>query len=206
MRRWMLLFLLLGACSAPHPAALAPQTMVYDCGGGYRMTLQRDGEGARLLLPGGTRRVGPAGTPGAYRADGISLRLEDKTAQLEIAGQIPRTCRADRAAAIWEDARLRGVDFRAVGGPPGWYLEIGPRRIRYAGDFGREILDFPASAAQVDTRVAQTRYRGAVAGHRFEALLEPGDCYERLSGKHFATRVTLKLDGRTLYGCGRPLH
>lgn len=33
-------------------------------------------------------------------------------------------CKNNRAEAIWEDAKLRGVDFRAVGNEPGWHLEL----------------------------------------------------------------------------------
>jgi len=59
---------------------------------------------------------------------------------LEAEEGIRLNCRNNRAMAICVDAKLRGVDFRAVGNEPGWNLEIsaGGARVQVrAEEFGK---------------------------------------------------------------------
>ena len=52
-------------------------------------------------------------------------------------------CVRDTVAAVWEDARIRGVDYRAVGNEPGWHLEIVENgRTVFVGDYGATQLEF----------------------------------------------------------------
>ena len=57
---------------------------------------------------------------------------------LEVDGETIRGCTEDRYESIWEDAKLSGVDFRAVGNEPGWVLEIrDSESIRFEYDYGQ---------------------------------------------------------------------
>ncbi len=118
-----------------------------------------------------------------------------------------RVCTNDRAAAIWEDAKFRGVDFRAAGNEPGWFVEMDPDKIVYAGNYGRQLLTFPYAPPQIDDLRALSKFVAKDAqGHILEIVLQAGYCYDSMSGEKFETRVTLTLDDKTLYGCGRALH
>ena len=52
--------------------------------------------------------------------------------------------------AIWEDAKLRGVDFRAVGNEPGWNLEISADgEMVFIGNYGQTEYKFPTPEPSV---------------------------------------------------------
>lgn len=203
---WALLFLT--GCAA-QTVAPPVQTLVYDCEGGFSLTAREAGESLWLFLPSGTRQLTASASDYGrlYTAAGLEFwKKGGEEAGLRIAGQHPRTCRRDQAAAIWEDAKFRGVDFRAAGNEPGWFVELDREQIIYAGNYGRQLLSFPAVAPQRDDRLAETRYVTAVDDHKLDMLLQVGDCRDSMSGELFSTRVTLNLDGQTRYGCGRSLH
>jgi putative lipoprotein len=105
---------------------------------------------------------------------------------------------------------LNGVDFRATGNEPGWYLEIydkaGPERIDFVSDYGRDFYTFPDVRRETLQAPPQTRYLAQIGAHRLEVTLEPGACRDSMSGEAFEARVTVRLGTRTYAGCGRPLH
>jgi putative lipoprotein len=103
----------------------------------------------------------------------------------------------------WEAARERGVDFRAVGQEPGWWLEISGRDLELAVDYGERRLTLrePKRELEGGRRV----YRGTADGHAVEVGLEKRRCEDAMSGEAFTTTVTVELDGETYRGCGRTL-
>lgn len=127
-----------------HPAA---QTYVYECPDGFGFVVRIEGETAWLFLPRKTLSLPHvASGSGARYSDGtVSYWGKGEEALLEAGDEVHRGCRNDRAKAIWEQAKLDGVDFRAVGNEPGWTLEIRWReRIVFVGDYGRSRYEFPA--------------------------------------------------------------
>ena len=65
-------------------------------------------------------------------------------AMLEVGKKRHVHCKNNRAEAIWEDAKLRGVDFRAVGNEPGWHLELtAGEKVVFVGDYGTTRQEFP---------------------------------------------------------------
>lgn len=112
--------------------------------------------------------------------------------------------------AVWEDAKLNGVDFRAVGNEPGWYLEIydkgTPAKIDFISDYDQVYYTFPTAQRNTQSSPPRTRYVARVGGHQLEVLLEPGPSRDSMSGEAFETIVALKLNNRTYQGCGKPLH
>ncbi len=168
-----------------------------------------EGGTAWLFLPHRTLSLPHvASGSGARYSDGtVSYWGKGEEALLEAEDGVHDGCRNDRARAIWEQAKLDGVDFRAVGNEPGWTLEIRwGDRIVFLGDYGQTRLEFPTPAPQEDEAARKTLLRTRHSGHELEVALEGRPCHDTMSGEGFETTVTARLDGKTLSGCGRALH
>lgn len=107
--------------------------------------------------------------------------------------------------AVWEDARRRGVEFRAVGNEPGWLLEVGGDRLRLVTDYGAHELLAPISARATEGGGARATLRAETATRSVVVVLEKGPCTDTMSGERFETSVRVAVDGTTLRGCGRRL-
>ena len=112
-------------------------------------------------------------------------------------------CRVEPAEVPWQDARLRGIDFRAAG-DPSWSLEIdnGVATEFTAGEgTARVSTKFPAVALTgKENRMTMTAASGA---HALTMTAERRICY--YAGSAMTLSVTVTLDGRTYNGCGRML-
>lgn len=210
MKYLLLVTLMLTGCAQISTQPVA-RTFVFDCDGAYRLvaTFAPGTEGKlHLELPGASRTLLPvvAASGARYLADGIEFWNKGPNASLSIDGQAARQCRNNASATIWENARRRGVLMRATGNEPGWYLEIGPEKIIYAGQYGQQVLDFPFDDSMISHQQANTIYRTATPENQLEAKVETGDCFDTMSGEKFSRRVTLQLNRQTLYGCGRQLN
>jgi uncharacterized membrane protein len=118
-----------------------------------------------------------------------------------------RECRNNPSRAIWEDAKLSGVDFRAVGNEPGWHLEIkAGDKVVFVGDYGQTRYEFATPEPLNDQHARKTTYEVRTPEHELTVVLEALRCHDSMSGEPFETTVTVLLDGRTYRGCGRPLH
>lgn len=208
--KWVLLLPLLLAACVPQRASTPTLTRVFSCDGGYRLTLRTQSDLATLYLPDATYELRVRRERGAELLSGKDaplIRIKDEKAWLRATEEQPqRTCRLDRRAALWEDARFRGVDFRAENAAQGWYLEIDRKKVLFVGEYGQQIQEFPHASPQVSDTRAQTIYRGlSESGRQLELKLEAGLCVDRGSGERFGTRVRLRIDDQTRFGCGRYL-
>ena len=86
---------------------------------------------------------------------------------LEVRGRVT-TCRENRRRSILEDARARGVEFRASGNEPGWVWELLADRMIFIGAYGAERVTTPRSAAPSGTTPDGTVYVGVAEAHRFD--------------------------------------
>jgi putative lipoprotein len=106
----------------------------------------------------------------------------------------------------WQNARERGIDFRAVGQEPGWYAEVDHERgIRLMYDYGEQVVVVPA-AVQPTVREGTRMYSGAVDDHQLEIAIEDTACKDAMSGDAYPNTVTVNIDGRALRGCGRSVN
>ncbi|HEY6362032.1 MAG TPA: MliC family protein [Vicinamibacterales bacterium] len=100
----------------------APIVARFQCNGG---TVTTTFHGDRVTLELSDRNVTlphVVAASGARYSDGVSTFWnKGNEAMLELDGR-SRSCRIVRDP--WQEARDRGVDFRAVGQEPGWHLEI----------------------------------------------------------------------------------
>ena len=107
---------------------------------------------------------------------------------------------------VWEGAKLRGVDFRAVGNEPGWSLEIlSGDRITFVTDYGQTRVSTPLPEPRVEPQAARITYRAQTGAHALTLVIEPGPCHDSMSGEALGSRATVVLDAREHRGCGRAL-
>jgi uncharacterized membrane protein len=183
-------------------------TLVYECADGLTFVAALRGDTAWAFLSSGTVALPhvSAASGARYAESDVVLWMKGEDVTLELPGSQAKSCRNNRRQAIWEHAKLSGVDFRAVGNEPGWHLEISPDSIRLVSDYGERRAAFPTPEYRTDTVLSRTVYRTVSGGDTLEVRLELGPCHDTMSGEAFETSVTLALGDRTLRGCGRALH
>ena len=119
----------------------------------------------------------------------------------------PPPAQASSEAALskpWQEARDRGVEFRAVGQEPGWFLEIDTeKQMRIVYDYGEHeaITRVTQPARHDDT----TTYEAVAGAHRVRVVIDDRPCRDVMSGEAFPHGVVVRIDDRTLHGCGRNL-
>ena len=105
----------------------------------------------------------------------------------------------------WDEARRRGIEFRALGQEPGWFLEVDEgRSMRLVYDYMERTAT--TVAPQRRTERDRTIYDAASQSDRLEVTVEPRVCHDGMSGFEFPDTVTVNINGRELRGCGRRLN
>lgn len=209
----MLIGLLLPACTVAE-SVLTPEerslaTYVFECDDGYRLPVRIEGDKAWLFLPGKTVSLPqvPAGSGAKYRDARTTFWCKGDEALLETDNGIRRNCRNNRSLAIWEHAKMNGVDFRAVGNEPGWYLEISRgRKLIFVSDYGQSRYEFETPEPAADAQERISVYRVKNGAHALEVVITGKPCRDTMRGDPFESTVKVTLDGRTFSGCGKALH
>ena len=191
----------------PPPTRRDHEVLVYDCGDGARFTVLIDEDAALLLLPDSARRLRhePAASGARYAHGDDLFWSKGDEALLVVDGIEHAGCVSNTVAAVWEDARIRGVDYRAVGNEPGWHLEIveGGQTV-FVGDFGATRLEFATPAARRNNEGSR-HFAWRNGAERFEATLREARCQDTMADISYALTVTVEWNGRTLAGCGQAL-
>ena len=182
---------------------------VYECGDGFTFVARIEGETAWLFLPRRTVRLPhvSSGSGAKYSEGPITLWTKGEEAMLEVGDGTLQNCRNNRAMAIWEDAKFRGVDFRAVGNEPGWNLEISEGAdMVFVGDYGQSKYRFSTPVPSVDQGARRTTYTAEDEDQEVVIVIEGRRCQDTMRGDSFETTVTAVLGGKKYQGCGRALH
>ncbi len=139
---------------------------------------------------------------GARYGDGTTTFWnKGNEATLELDGRT-QSCRV--LADPWQNAGERGIDFRAVGQEPGWYLEIDDgKSMRLFYDYAERLAATPVPVPV--SNGGTTTYDAVTEAHRLRVVIEERECSDTMSGERFPRTVTVTLDGRSLHGCGRSL-
>jgi putative lipoprotein len=188
------------------PAAVdSAATYVFVCDDQTAYTVRVGDAEAWVFHPRDTLRLPavPAKTGARYSNATFDLRIEGQQARLGEVGSELQPCHNDRRRAVWENAKLGGADFRAVGNEPGWNLEIlAGSRIVLVTDYGASRVERPLPEPTVDSDARTTRW---VAGDLVvEIIGRP--CRDSMSGEPFESTVRVTWEGQLLRGCGRALH
>jgi len=186
---------------------LFSKTFVYECSDNKNFIIEIKNEKAWLFTETiSTSLDHVCSASGAkYEKEGISFFSKGYEAMLDTPKGKYRDCRNNRYKAIWEDAKLRGNDFRATGNEPGWYLEIaeGGEKTLLVTDYGNEKYELILSKPFTSQEKRTTRYR--IKGF-VDIVIEGKKCQDSMTGKSFESKVRIKLNGKTYRGCGKALH
>jgi uncharacterized membrane protein len=146
----------------------------------------------------------PAGQSAETETPAVETPTESPRTPAETAAA-PATSNEANLAQMpsWQEARTRGVDFRAVGQEPGWLLDIYTRdRIRFLWDYGESLADFPLTSPNT-AQEGVTRYQTQADGRTLTITIRRTPCNDGMSGEAYPARVDVEIDGRALNGCGR---
>jgi uncharacterized membrane protein len=111
----------------------------------------------------------------------------------------------------WREAEARGLEFRAVGQEPGWYLEIDSRpSLLLVYDYGARRIERAVTRATGPG--GEITYRAAESSD-VVVTVEPRGCSDVMSGQPFPSAVVVTIaaasatenEPRELRGCGRAL-
>lgn len=186
----------------------ASKTYVYACPDGMNFTANIQPENAWLFLPGETIHLPqvPSGSGARYFDDRATFWSKGQEAYLKIDGSEHKSCINNPQRAVWEHAKLRGVDFRAVGNEPGWHLEIRPELISYVTDYGNTSRIFARPQPTVDQSGRRVTYLVHDNEDTIHIQIEGRPCQDSMSGEEFEATVTIRINDTSYRGCGRPLH
>jgi membrane-bound inhibitor of C-type lysozyme len=185
------------------------KTYVYECSHGFSFTVRLDHENAYLFSPDKTARlpIVPSASGEKYSNGPITFWSKGEEALLDTGNTIYRNCKNNRAKAIWENAKLNGIDFRAVGNEPGWILEIMTSdKIRFVSNYGQDRHEFATPKPKIDKQAHITTYTTHNDANTLTVTIHGKPCRDSMSGESFATIVTVTLDNTKFQGCGRALH
>lgn len=165
-----------------------------------------DGESVTLSMSGRNLKL-PIATSasGARYADtqGNEFWTKGRGGTLTLAGEQQRECMQSDQASPWHEAAARGVVFRAVGGEPGWFVEVGPGEaptLRATLDYGERMIEV-ANAARLDG--AAPGYRGSTAdGVAVVLTIRRERCADGMSGEGFEASAKLSVGDAIYQGCG----
>jgi putative lipoprotein len=195
---------------AARQAAAAPEvgrTFVFDCDGDVSFTMRTGPGEIALWAPaslGGTYQVlslTPAASGARYQEDDTVFWSRGDLATIEISGGRYVDCRSNPSKVPWADAARRGATFRALGNEPSWYVEIFPERLAIVTELGANRVELPHGGPVADS--ARTTYRAAAEGREATVVVERRACADTMSGEAFEAAATVRLEDRTLTGCGR---
>jgi putative lipoprotein len=189
-----------------HPDA---KTYVYECADGYRFIARHQNQTVWLFLPDKTIILPqvPSGSGAKYSEGLFTFWSKGHEALLEIEDVKHLKCKNNRMKAIWEDAKLRGVDYRAVGNEPGWNLEImNSKKIVFVSNSGQERYAFTTTEPSTDKQTRTTVYTAQNDKHELSVVIVGRRCRDTMSGEVFETTVTVILDAKKYQGCGKALH
>jgi len=196
-----------GVSATPEPGSLT--AWAYDCDGIYTVVHLRQDEGIDLWLRG-EYLVLPhisSGSGAKYRAGQVSFWSKGRgEALLETADGTLHECREERRQSLLEDAKLRGMDFRASGNEPGWVLEMGRGLLDFRYDYATKRVLLPQPEPLENAAEGRTSYH--VQSKRYDLLvvLSRGPCTDTMSGNTAETTVRIMLNGVEYKGCGQALH
>jgi heat shock protein HslJ len=105
-------------------------------------------------------------------------------------------------SASLQDARARGIDFRAVGQEPAWVVEL------KLGDHITAVLDYGATPLLLPTPKGETNADGAQVydtstdTDHLVLTIRSKPCIDTVSGESHPSTVDLVVNDKTLHGCG----
>lgn len=189
---------------SPDPRPLG-KTMVYECADYEFIARLGPGEMAvwledRYIILSRVRSASGV----KYEEGSTVFFSKGDEAMLELDGERYTSCELAPARAPWEDARRRGVNFRAVGNEPGWHLEIQQgRQILFVSDYGMRRVMVPDPGEKLDGEVRI--FHATTDSHDLRVHIVEEDCRDTMKGDRYPSEVSVQINGKLYLGCGRDL-
>lgn len=181
-------------------------TMMYECENGLSFVARLEEDTLWAFLPKQTLALEPTRTASGakYQKGTDYIWMKGESAMVNYQQTLYKQCTNNRQEAIWQDAKFRGVSFRAVGNEPGWLMEIKPNEsIEFKGNYGQQVINFKYKAPMELANSSQFNLAQNDNLLTFEISNTP--CRDTMSGQAFASSVKGKLNGKPFSGCGRAL-
>lgn len=141
----------------------------------------------------GMRYTNPAGS--------IVFWTKGNSARLEREGASAVKCAERRAASLREDARARGVVYRALGNEPGWTLEIGPGgTLDWMTNYGQERHRFDGAIEATGGDATSRTFTAKSDVDTIEVTVRDEPCTDD-AGIAYDHTATIAFAGGTLRGC-----
>ena len=155
--------------------------------------------------PGGRQRLdqveSASGVRHANSTGSIVFWTKGRTATLERKGSAPVECSEVRAASLREDARMRGVVFRALGNEPGWILEIGPGgRLDWTTNYGQDRYTFDGAIEATGGDASSRTFTASNALQSITVTVHAEPCTDD-AGLAYEHSASIGFAGGTLRGC-----
>lgn len=209
---WVFALFVLTACTtqpATQPIVSDGKTEAYDCGTAeapQSLVVNFRDDSAWVFSKEATlklvKAVSASGEKYADSSDNI-FWLHQGEALADIHGSQYRNCRKNHRESIWQGAKLRGVDYRAVGQEPPWTLEITNRnQLQVFIGYDRQLHSFTLAEPSSDTSKRTTHYQG----DGVQLTITGSECHDSMSGEAFESSVQLIIGDKHYRGCGRALH
>ncbi|NOQ63127.1 MAG: hypothetical protein GQ582_01285 [Methyloprofundus sp.] len=186
-------------------------TFVYECPAADDFTVSADNDQAWVFLPEETLQLKSVPTASGVKyandTETVSFWNKGEEAILDLGATQYTACKNNRSKAIWENAKLKGVDFRALGNEPGWIVEMGQRSVVFVR-FQPEMVQhvFKTTEPVTDAVNGESVYTLDNDDHDMQMTISEISCQDSMSGESFESKVTVKLDGQVFIGCGKALH
>lgn len=185
------------------------RTFVYECDGNISFTARTNSSTVWLFLREHSLQLARvASASGEKYASGTTgFSIDGQDAVLKNKEGPPISCRNNREQAVWEHAKLNGVDFRATGNEPGWHLEITlGQSMVLVTDYGSSSYRFDTPEPILDQSSRTSIYTTQRGKHRITVNLQGKPCIDSMSGRRYEVSATVQLDQQRYRGCGRALH
>ncbi len=188
--------------------APAVKPMTWQCGD-LRITTRVEGDGVVVSGGFGERKLSQApAASGARYEDGRGNEFWNKgrEATFTLDGKRQPDCRVTSLPSPWEEAKARGVGFRAVGNEPGWFVEVDMGEapaLRADLDYGQRKVAVARAQSFRDEASGESGFRGKADGSEVELRIQRETCVDDMSGDSHPARARLRVGDRTYSGCGR---
>jgi putative lipoprotein len=193
------------AADAPQPMAQEQKLMVYYCQNLAVLTVRVFPK--RVEVTGATRKATLAEmvppSPVQYSDGTATLSGLDEYVRFEEPG-VSYWCRSMPVEVPWQQARLRGIEFRAAGESPDWSLEIDSGvSVEFAIGSGAARVATKFPPVKIEGKDSLTMLTMRSGSHSLAVATEQRNC--QIGESTMTLSVTVTFDGKTYSGCGRRL-
>ena len=185
---------------------------VWDCPGAGKLVLRNLFREHAIAIDfhEGTQRldqvVSASGARYANAGETIVFWTKGATATLQRAGAPAFACTELRAESLREDARLRGVVYRALGNEPGWTLEVGPGgRLEWNTNYGQDRYSFDGAIEAAGGDAATRTFTATQGEQSVEVKIRAEPCTDD-AGVAYELAATIESAGGALRGCATRLN